>query len=314
MKSMIIIFMKFELNSLPRNCSLDDIIAEIKRVDSILYKEKLSKEDFNIHSKISANTVHRRFGGWQVALEKAGIGYKYSGPLISHKMKQQKGKHLNNSEIIDEMKKIAKKLDKDYLYERDIDDNSDIISSSIVRRRFGSWLKGLEYAGLKKSSQYFLKLSEEEFFENILNVWTHYGRQPKYDEMRLAPSLISPERYRYHFGSWYKALESFITYVNNEGNNSESFEKETIKPILKKTTEELKTIKYKTGRSINLRIRYAVLKRDNFRCKICGKSPSTDPIVELHVDHIEPWSKGGESTLDNLQTLCSKCNIGKSNL
>jgi 5-methylcytosine-specific restriction endonuclease McrA len=33
--------------------------------------------------------------------------------------------------------------------------------------------------------------------------------------------------------------------------------------------------------------------------------------VELHVDHVTPWSKGGETTLANLQTLCNKCNLGK---
>ena len=65
-------------------------------------------------------------------------------------------------------------------------------------------------------------------------------------------------------------------------------------------------------RSISDKLRYQVLKRDNFKCCACGASPAKDPSVELHIDHIIPWSKGGESTLENLQTLCSKCNIGKS--
>ena len=65
-------------------------------------------------------------------------------------------------------------------------------------------------------------------------------------------------------------------------------------------------------RAISDKLRYQVLKRDNFKCCACGASPAKDPSVELHIDHIIPWSKGGESTLENLQTLCSKCNIGKS--
>ena len=65
-------------------------------------------------------------------------------------------------------------------------------------------------------------------------------------------------------------------------------------------------------RAISDKLRYKVLKRDNFKCCACGASPAKDPSVELHIDHIIPWSKGGESTLENLQTLCSKCNIGKS--
>ena len=67
-------------------------------------------------------------------------------------------------------------------------------------------------------------------------------------------------------------------------------------------------------RAISDKLRYKVLKRDNFKCCACGASPAKDPSVELHIDHIIPWSKGGESTLENLQTLCSKCNIGKSDL
>ena len=67
----------------------------------------------------------------------------------------------------------------------------------------------------------------------------------------------------------------------------------------------------KTSRIISDKMRYNVLKRDNFKCCACGASPAKDPSVELHMDHIIPWSKGGETTLENLQTLCSRCNIGK---
>ena len=67
----------------------------------------------------------------------------------------------------------------------------------------------------------------------------------------------------------------------------------------------------KTNRRISDKLRYQVLKRDNFKCCACGASPAKNASVELHVDHVVPWSKGGETTLDNLQTLCAKCNLGK---
>lgn len=57
-------------------------------------------------------------------------------------------------------------------------------------------------------------------------------------------------------------------------------------------------------------IRYNVLKRDNFTCKICGASAKDG--AKLHVDHIIPVSKGGKTVMNNLQTLCDRCNIGKS--
>ena len=68
------------------------------------------------------------------------------------------------------------------------------------------------------------------------------------------------------------------------------------------------------GRDPSLRLRFKVMMRDRFTCKACGASPAIQVGVELHVDHITPWSKGGDTSLDNLQTLCSQCNLGKGNM
>lgn len=56
-------------------------------------------------------------------------------------------------------------------------------------------------------------------------------------------------------------------------------------------------------------LRYEILKRDGFRCQICGRS--ADDGIVLHVDHIIPVSKGGKTEPDNLRTLCQDCNLGK---
>ena len=56
--------------------------------------------------------------------------------------------------------------------------------------------------------------------------------------------------------------------------------------------------------------RFAILERDNFRCKYCGATPSQN---KLHVDHIKPKSIGGSDDEKNLVTACSDCNLGKSN-
>ena len=56
-------------------------------------------------------------------------------------------------------------------------------------------------------------------------------------------------------------------------------------------------------------LRYDVLKRDGFRCQICGRTAQDG--VKLHVDHIIPVSKGGKTEMSNLRTLCSDCNVGK---
>lgn len=71
-------------------------------------------------------------------------------------------------------------------------------------------------------------------------------------------------------------------------------------------------VMHRTKREVSLKQRFEILKRDNFKCCVCGASPAKDPNIELHIDHIIPWSKGGETISENLQTLCSNCNIGKS--
>jgi len=58
-------------------------------------------------------------------------------------------------------------------------------------------------------------------------------------------------------------------------------------------------------------MRWQVFQRDDWKCVSCGRSSHDDVI--LNMDHILPRSKGGPDRIDNLQTLCWECNIGKSN-
>lgn len=64
-------------------------------------------------------------------------------------------------------------------------------------------------------------------------------------------------------------------------------------------------------RKMTASLRYDVLKKDDFRCVLCGRSADDD--VKLHVDHILLVSKGGKTEVTNLRTLCEYCNFGKSN-
>lgn len=49
-------------------------------------------------------------------------------------------------------------------------------------------------------------------------------------------------------------------------------------------------------------MRDAVLIRDGYACLHCGARD------DLQMDHTFPWSRGGETTVENLQTLCGPCN------
>lgn len=63
-----------------------------------------------------------------------------------------------------------------------------------------------------------------------------------------------------------------------------------------------------SSRTVNRRLRFTVLSRDEFTCQYCGRKP---PEVRLEIDHIIPWSKGGKTEQGNLRTACEDCNSGK---
>lgn len=61
-------------------------------------------------------------------------------------------------------------------------------------------------------------------------------------------------------------------------------------------------------RQINKVARYKILKRDGFKCVLCGIT-AKDSILE--VDHIIAKCHGGKDEPENLRTLCHDCNTGK---
>ncbi len=202
--------------------------------------------------------------------------------------------------LLEELKNIAIALNKNELSYDEIQDNSNY-SVSTYRNYFGSVRKALEQANLQSSRNW--KTSEIEYLDNIISIWAYLGRQPKMAEMNMPISKHSSSSYTHFFGSWTNVLIRLNEYINEENKN-----------IVDNKTQQIDVSSHKTSRNINLRLRFLVMKRDNFKCCCCGRSPATNPGLELHIDHIIPWSKGGETTIDNLQTLCRDCNLGKSNL
>lgn len=51
-----------------------------------------------------------------------------------------------------------------------------------------------------------------------------------------------------------------------------------------------------------------VLLRDNFQCQYCGVRGRS---AEMSIDHVEPKSRGGRMTWDNVVTACHDCNRRK---
>lgn len=210
-------------------------------------------------------------------------------------------RNVTNDDLIADLRDVANKLQKKSISHTDYDQHGKF-RSNIFAKRFGGWNNALEMSGLQINKNY--NISEDDLFQNLEEVWIKLGRQPTYIEMQKPLSKYGPRPYERRFSTWQKALEKFVAYINKEEN------------ISLKEIEDLETEsnQHKTKRDINLRLRFIVMKRDVFKCKNCGRSPATDPSVILHVDHIKAWANGGETVLENLQTLCSVCNIGKSDL
>ena len=178
---------------------------------------------------------------------------------------------------------------------------------STIHRRFGSWAKALDLAGLQPSRSKY-GITDEELFENIKSLWISLGRQPKYSEVKSPLSIYSAGTYENRFGSWIKALYEFVTWIN-------SYSTDEIQQSSKKSeaNPQSRCVMRRTRREISDRQRFRILLRDGFRCTACGASPLKDSNIELHVDHVLPWSQGGETTDDNLTTKCKQCNLGKGN-
>lgn len=210
-------------------------------------------------------------------------------------------------ELIDKVIDYSRKSGKEYITCREFCSYVGI-SESTIDRHFGSWSIFCNKAGL--NSRYMRGLNKDELFENLEEVWLKLGRQPRAKEMKQPLSKISISRYQKEFKKdWYEICCKFLAWKS--GTTADEIREAN--QLDKRRYENDSQITHKTNRTISLSLRYDVLKRDNFKCVKCGRTPANNSEVQLHVDHVIPWSRGGETVVDNLQTLCAECNYGKSN-
>jgi hypothetical protein len=215
-----------------------------------------------------------------------------------------------DAELLEDLRRSAKSIGRDTITFAEYGEIGKVHSSTI-QRRFGSWTKALKLAGLQPSRSR-IGIADEELFENIKSLWINLGRQPRYAEVKAPSSLFSAGTYEKRFGSWSKALHEFVALVNSD--SLDQFQQDTVTERgVTDLTIQASFAKRRTRREISDRQRFRILIRDGFRCKSCGASPLVQQGVELHVDHVLPWSKGGETTDDNLETKCKQCNWGKGN-
>ncbi len=297
--------MKFALNDYHRNVPDEDFIKDVQETAERLGKTTLTGEEYATHGKYHSSTLTRRFGSWKKVLEHSGLETKGHNFKFSY----------SDTEVIADLKRVALALGKQTLTGKEYE-SCGRWSRDTLMKHYGSWNAVLKLAGMELNLN--RNFTNEEMFEEIERIWVMLGRQPTTTDIKNGVSVFSLQSYARRFGGWRGALQAFVDYINAEDVSSvnECSERGQMEEnqIEQKTTAKAISVFHKTSRDINLRLRFMVMQRDNFKCCACGASPATSPGVELHIDHIIPWSKGGETTIDNLQTLCSKCNLGKSNL
>lgn len=298
--------MEFILNELHRNISDDELINDVIKTAKELGMSSLTVDTYSHHGSFHGSTLIRRFGSWRNVL------------ILSHLDVKSHNFRLNVSveEIIKDVKRVRDIYQKDTITKKEYDVYG-IYHSSTLNKHGIPWNKILQMSGLRLNLN--RDFSNEDMFAEIERIWVKLGRQPTTTDIKKGASIYSLNTFSRRFGSWRKALVAFVNYVNDDDNNQAERGDGSMPSAASvrhesNVTHELEFHTHKTQREPNLRLRFKVLARDHFKCCSCGASPAKDSSVELHVDHIQPWSEGGETVLDNLQTLCSKCNLGKSNL
>lgn len=156
------------------------------------------------------------------------------------------------------------------------------------------------YFNTKINMPYYYPTIEDSFFdlETLISIIEENGFTYTIKSCPLADSKAS----KYYTNNAYLR---FIIYWGNEVKTTPTT------PISSFINNEIELPKVsKTEREkMTAGLRYDILKRDGYKCKICGRS--AEDGVKLHVDHIVPIAKGGKTIEENLQTLCQDCNLGK---
>jgi len=194
-------------------------------------------------------------------------------------------RNISDDDLLTDLRRVAAEQSVGTLRQRLYKDLGKYGVTTVIRR-FGSWNRAIDQAGLKTTIE--RNVPDQKLFAALYELWVRLGRQPSYSEVSSPACAFHVTTYERRFGSWRQALEAFVSYANSE---------EIIAPA--SVSERGHVTPRRMQRSPDLRLRFKVLQRDHFRCRACGGSPSVALGLSLQVDHVTPWSKGGETVIEN---------------
>ncbi len=102
------------------------------------------------------------------------------------------------------------------------------------------------------------------------------------------------------FNNNYEAFKKEVDLSCDKILNTEKYQTRLICPDKQKDPKDIQAVPPE--------LRQKVLERDGYKCVMCGSTKYPQ------VDHIKPFSKGGDTVFENLQTMCRKCKLRKSML
>jgi len=292
----------FEFEPWHRDVPHRELLADLRAVARRLRVRQMTQAVYRQFGRFAPITLCTRFGSWHTAHQAAGLGptHNYRVPA---------------SAVVDDIRHVARQLRTKRL-SLAVYESHGRYSQVIVYRHFANWQTAAAAAGV--APVVHLATSDHELFDNLEHVWRALGRQPRMADLRRPLSKFTAAPYQRRFRGYQGAIKAFLKHLGAHEHRKHDREQPPTSAIRRTpalpSARKRRTKSPGTTRHVGWRLRYLVLDRDHFRCRACGRSPATEVGVRLQVDHVKPWSRGGETAIENLQTLCERCNGGKSDL
>ena len=207
---------------------------------------------------------------------------------------------------------------------------NDIITYDQLKQRYGNIQRGMNYGkgakptiilmSARKDAPYIDKEADDQIVYEGEDVYGHPDRKIVDQELTRQNRALAEAAMKFVQGK--RKAEPIVVFEKLENNkwiDRGEFKLVGVQRIFDgrryvyrfnlssggEETEILKPDSYRS-RGIPSDVQKEVWKRDGGRCVKCGSSK------DLHFDHIIPFSKGGSNILENIQIMCARCNIRKS--